>query len=794
MLGLLSIFAKAGKKPSPRASDGRFGTQRTAPPPKAKGSTGKQKAKAKGGGAKQPASGKTKQETANTNRASIAAQTGMGAELDGTMARLNAGMASDLDKKGHDALIDRGLAQRDAAGHVSLSPEGKRYYAQAAKGNLDGARAALDAGKAKAERNTARADQQAKTKAERQGRTQARQAERDKAKGEREAKAKEKADAKAKAAEEQPKGVGGGGGKESGDVAPVLAASGIPSGDVAALQAFGAGNEVSPEALERLGTTTGLVQRGAGPDGPTYRLSPAGKAFIAAAKKGDVAGAKDALAAGKESIVQGQAKAKATTDRASQQAARQAERDKAQADRERRAFESANRANARANARAQTHKAIDSHVPLFFAALTKVDAEQRIVEGIASTETVDAQGGIWEGQRYDGDVVDAGAIEEALADYLNWANVREMHQNSAVGTALKAEVVDGTLNLAVQVVDDSAWTKVKTGVYKGFSIGGKVLKAVIERLQDGRTVRRILKLLLTEISLVDRPANPDARILVWKAEGVTTMEDEQQLIAAMKKGYEQIIQSSAGELLIAKAADPSKIVAQIQQLRNDAEMDGDGDAAQLYTQAISLVLQASGDMDSSDADAAAAADDAGDASAAGGADTALAMVHSPRGLAKVGRPVSGARMSAMQQVVKSLLDLLANAGDAQAGAALKAYGGMAAPDAAADADPAMDPMKVAAQMGEALGRVLQPALAKIDERLTKIEAQPAPGGPVLRVADKRIAGQQPLSEPAKTLLVPSGLVKAALDNLRQLANSDPNPAMRADYLKQYQELARPYNL
>src|SRR5262245_54167023 len=101
----------------------------------------------------------------------------------------------------------------------------------------------------------------------------------------------------------------------------------------------------------------------------------------------------------------------------------------------------------------------------FYADITKAD--QRIVEGIASTETIGSQPGVWEGHAYAGDVVDAGAIEAALPDYLEWANVREMHAHSAVGTAISAAVVDGKLHLAVKVVDDSAWTKVKEKVYKG---------------------------------------------------------------------------------------------------------------------------------------------------------------------------------------------------------------------------------------------------------------------------------------------------------------------------------------
>jgi phage head maturation protease len=159
--------------------------------------------------------------------------------------------------------------------------------------------------------------------------------------------------------------------------------------------------------------------------------------------------------------------------------------------------------------------------------LHKIDAEQRIIEGFATTEEIDDEAGIWQGQMYKGDVVSAEAVKEALPDYMEWANLREMHDLSAVGVVIKAELIDGDvevdgrtyknpLHIVAKVVDDEAWRKVKEGVYKGFSIGGKVIKAVLEKI-TGQLVRKVVKLMMVEISLVDRPRNPGARILLWKS-------------------------------------------------------------------------------------------------------------------------------------------------------------------------------------------------------------------------------------------------------------------------------------
>ena len=137
-----------------------------------------------------------------------------------------------------------------------------------------------------------------------------------------------------------------------------------------------------------------------------------------------------------------------------------------------------------------------------FIPLEKLDAEQRLAIGYASTPALDSQG----------EIVKREAVEAALPDYMRFANVREMHRPSAVGIAEAADVDDKGLRIAAKVVDDDAWEKVKQKVYKGFSIGGRVTS------RDPKDHRVITGLELTEISLVDRPANPEAVIDVYKAD------------------------------------------------------------------------------------------------------------------------------------------------------------------------------------------------------------------------------------------------------------------------------------
>jgi len=127
------------------------------------------------------------------------------------------------------------------------------------------------------------------------------------------------------------------------------------------------------------------------------------------------------------------------------------------------------------------------------------------VAGYASSEVVDSAG----------EVIKSSAIEAALPDFFKYGTgpLREMHQNIAAGGVEKAEVQnDGKTYIEAIVVDPVSINKVKKGVLKGFSVGGKCMK----RDDVDKTI--ITEMRLTEISLVDRPCNPEAVITMAKAD------------------------------------------------------------------------------------------------------------------------------------------------------------------------------------------------------------------------------------------------------------------------------------
>lgn len=121
-----------------------------------------------------------------------------------------------------------------------------------------------------------------------------------------------------------------------------------------------------------------------------------------------------------------------------------------------------------------------------------------IVTGIASTEDVDNAG----------EVVSADAMRKAIPSYLLSGTVREMHQPIAAGKPISAFVDEqGRTHLTAKIVDVGTIEKIKQGVLKGFSIGGKALA------KAGKTITEIL---LKDISVVDVPCNSSCMFEIIK--------------------------------------------------------------------------------------------------------------------------------------------------------------------------------------------------------------------------------------------------------------------------------------
>ena len=143
-----------------------------------------------------------------------------------------------------------------------------------------------------------------------------------------------------------------------------------------------------------------------------------------------------------------------------------------------------------------------------FLPLLKVDADQRIVFGVATAEKPDRAGEIC-------DYSSTKPYFEAWSDEARSASggkslgaVRAMHGRVAAGKLTDVSFDDEGKRILVtaKIVDDDEWEKVLEGVYTGVSQGGRY----VDRWADPETglIRYTADPL--EISLVDLPCLPDA--------------------------------------------------------------------------------------------------------------------------------------------------------------------------------------------------------------------------------------------------------------------------------------------
>lgn len=124
--------------------------------------------------------------------------------------------------------------------------------------------------------------------------------------------------------------------------------------------------------------------------------------------------------------------------------------------------------------------------------------------GCVSSGVVDAHG----------ETIMPEAMKKAIPAYMEWATIKEMHKSDTASGVAKSLTVDdnGMTWLECIIADPVAILKVKTGTYKGFSIGGDQV------VRDITNKSLITSFRLNEISLVDRPANPQAMISLFKAD------------------------------------------------------------------------------------------------------------------------------------------------------------------------------------------------------------------------------------------------------------------------------------
>lgn len=153
--------------------------------------------------------------------------------------------------------------------------------------------------------------------------------------------------------------------------------------------------------------------------------------------------------------------------------------------------------------------AVPAKTAVFYAPITRQDAEKWEVEGIMTSEAVDSYGTIFD---YD-------SMKSAVERWRG--NIREQHDpKKAVGTRVHVSFDDEKkqvwLRAKISRGAPDTWAKIEDGVLQGFSIGAyniqKTERRQVEVNGQSKTVPVYKDYDLAEVSVVDSPSNGDAEL------------------------------------------------------------------------------------------------------------------------------------------------------------------------------------------------------------------------------------------------------------------------------------------
>ena len=156
-----------------------------------------------------------------------------------------------------------------------------------------------------------------------------------------------------------------------------------------------------------------------------------------------------------------------------------------------------------------------------YAAIIKADKNDDgtlTVYGKATDDSIDM----------DQQICDPTWLDRAMPEWFkSGGNIREQHSQIAAGVAKEYEAKTDGHYISALVVDPVSVKKVEAGVLKGFSIGIKSPRVV----RDTKAANgRIIDGQIIEVSLVDRPANPNAKLIMAKSiEGESSLVQVEEL-------------------------------------------------------------------------------------------------------------------------------------------------------------------------------------------------------------------------------------------------------------------------
>jgi len=138
----------------------------------------------------------------------------------------------------------------------------------------------------------------------------------------------------------------------------------------------------------------------------------------------------------------------------------------------------------------------------------------------------------------DEQICDPVWLDRAMPDWFRTGgNIREQHSNIAAGVAKEYESKADGHYISALVVDPVSVKKVQNRVLRGFSIGIKSPRVV----RDTKAANgRIIDGQIVEVSLVDRPANPNCQLILAKSViGEKTLLKTEELIEKYNEEHDE---------------------------------------------------------------------------------------------------------------------------------------------------------------------------------------------------------------------------------------------------------------
>lgn len=355
-----------------------------------------------------------------------------------------------------------------------------------------------------------------------------------------------------------------------------------------------------------------------------------------------------------------------------------------------------------------------------------------LVSGPVSTSAVDR----------DQQICDPEWLDRAVPEWFTeGGNLREQHTSIAAGKALSLAKDDqGKHWITGRVVDPVSVLKVENDVLTGFSIGIKRPRVTIDKSAAGG---RIVDGKIVEVSLVDRPANPECVLSIVKADSAGQLvEVEQSLVET------EIVKDDGSETAPQSSSEPTVLSSTEPLSASEVVAEGAADVRARANEVLALLRG----LDLPDGyDLSVKDDEASDVTSAEQAIAIIARLiqSEAAGLAR-GEQGEAYDIGLLLDAVAALRWFISSEKDEELSAAVDAVTLADTPDTPEPVAPEVPKADspetapehtpdegveylrksdVATLLSEAVADAVTKAVEPLSERLAKVEGMPVPGGP-----------------------------------------------------------------